>query len=120
MKRSTPTYILTPHLCRHCGTGRVLQQTNSGPTGGGNSVYRCASCETGGSGIGTNCICHCGAGENYAKPCENVCVPADKSDAMKEAGWSRRILHYGLTVWRRWLDPVPTMTEAMMHDPSDP
>lgn len=36
-------YVLTRNFCP-CG-GRILQEIGSGPTGGGNQVFFCASCE---------------------------------------------------------------------------
>jgi hypothetical protein len=52
-------WIPTDHACRECG-GRVVQITNSGPTGGGNPVWRCADCGIGSAAMGPNCICWCG------------------------------------------------------------
>jgi hypothetical protein len=55
-----PRYRITEHVCRSCGLGRILEQTNSGPTGGGNSVYRCATCDVSGAAIGPSVFCYCG------------------------------------------------------------
>ena len=53
-------YVLTTHWCRHCGVGRILMVTNSGPTGGGNPIFHCTHCDQKGSGIGCESLCYCG------------------------------------------------------------
>lgn len=57
MKRAT--FILTDHMCRHCG-GRILQQANSGPTGGGNPIFRCADYGKAGASMSPGNLCWCG------------------------------------------------------------
>lgn len=57
MAGKTPRYMETVHVCRQCGSGRILIQTNSGPTGGGNPVYKCATCDNGGAVISRLCYC---------------------------------------------------------------
>lgn len=103
-RRNVPTYMLTDHLCRHCGTGRVMQQTNSGPTGGGNPVYRCASCGSGSAASGPGVICWCGQiVTRGGLPYETMCVVGDHpAKEFVQRGWYRRMLHYGLSVWWRY------------------
>jgi len=61
----TNHYILTLHWCRFCGIGRILQRTNSGPSGGGNPTYCCTHCEQRCSGMGPEAICYCGWDEGH-------------------------------------------------------
>lgn len=96
------TFYLTDHLCRYCGTGRVLKRTNSGPSGGGNLFYRCSSCTATGSGLSEMVICHCfqtvdRAGINY----ETCCLKGDLTEELKEFGWRTKKQHYGFSIlWR--------------------
>lgn len=60
MSNKVPRYIATKHVCRACGSGRIMQQTNSGPTGGGNPVWRCMTCLNGGAAITPKAFCYCG------------------------------------------------------------
>lgn len=89
----TPRYVMLDHLCRMCGTGRVLVQTNSGPTGGGNPIYICSLCLAGGAAIGPRSICYCGC--HTLRGGEYRCTRA--SDEIPD-GWKEHKLLYGLKV----------------------
>lgn len=75
-----PRYRMTEHVCRSCGVGRILEQTNSGPTGGGNTVYKCATCGEGSAAIGPSAFCYCGwkhySGATRCWP-SGVTIPTD-------------------------------------------
>lgn len=102
-RQNQPRYVLTNHLCRHCGTGRVLQQTNSGITGGGNPVFCCASCGASAAAIGPSAICWCNhVCMRGGLPFETMCVAGDAAPEFVQSGWYRRRLHYGLSVWWRY------------------
>lgn len=101
-KRDEPQYTLTDHLCRFCGTGRVLRQVNGGPTGGGNPIYRCSTCGKGGANMGPTNVCHCGRTEYRGDPCDAMCVPTVDMTEENMAGWTTLLQHHGLAVlWRR-------------------
>lgn len=55
---TTPRFTLTDHICKKC-SGRILQQTNHGPTGGGNPIFRCADCGISECNIAPSEICWC-------------------------------------------------------------
>mgnify|MGYP001579254699 CR=1 FL=1 len=57
--KKIPIYKITDHICRECD-GRILEQINSGPAGGGNPVYRCADCGKASSGLLPDVLCWCG------------------------------------------------------------
>lgn len=58
--KNAQTWRLTDHLCKACG-GRILQcASNCGITGGGNPVFKCASCGASASGMGPDVLCWCG------------------------------------------------------------
>jgi hypothetical protein len=59
MPRKDERWAPTDHACRECG-GRVVMVTNSGPTGGGNPIFRCADCGIGSAAMDASCICWCG------------------------------------------------------------
>lgn len=60
MRKNQRTWTIIDHLCRSCG-GRILQcASGGGPTGGGNPIFKCASCGESTSGITPNGICWCG------------------------------------------------------------
>lgn len=52
-------YTIEDHLCRKCG-GRILKCLDSGYTGGGNPVFRCADCGAQSCGMSSSGICWCG------------------------------------------------------------
>lgn len=57
-KQKRRQYVLTPHVCR-CG-GRVLADVTPGlVTGGGNQLWRCASCEIAAATITCAWMCWC-------------------------------------------------------------
>jgi hypothetical protein len=72
-KKEQSRFVLTDHACRSCG-GRILQQPNSGPSGGGNPYFRCADCGKGGCHMGTDHLCWCGFGYKGAQPGRLRCV----------------------------------------------
>lgn len=76
-------FILTNHICRNCG-GRILQQTNSGPTGGGNPIYMCADCEQTSCGISPNGICWCGFKMRGQSIEPYMCLPFSGNENLKE------------------------------------
>lgn len=99
---------MTDHICRFCGTGRVLQQTNSGPTGGGNPVYRCSQCEKASASIGPNAICYCNfeivrGSEDPRLIYETQCVRNDVNegylDHLEQNGWRQMKKHYSVSVY---------------------
>lgn len=54
------TWALTDHLCKSCG-GRVLRCVGgSGPTPGGNPLYKCADCGKSVAAMGSDALCWCG------------------------------------------------------------
>jgi len=54
------TWAIEDHLCRYCG-GRILRCVKgNGPTGGGNPLYRCASCGRTAAATGPESLCFCG------------------------------------------------------------
>lgn len=60
MTKKVPQFQLTDHLCRFCG-GRILEEMNHGPTGGGKPVWRCADCGARNSALTPAILCWCGA-----------------------------------------------------------
>jgi len=71
--KKIPLFRLTEHICRSCG-GRILLQTNSGPTGGGNPVYQCADCGARISAMGPEPLCWCGAEMRGGASMNLMCV----------------------------------------------
>jgi hypothetical protein len=60
MSKGKMTWVLEDHLCRHCG-GRILRcVSGGGPTGGGNPLYKCASCGLSGAAYLPAVLCWCG------------------------------------------------------------
>jgi hypothetical protein len=73
------TFILTPHVCRHCAGGRILQAVSGvGLTGGGNPLYQCADCGSAGAEMFPNHLCWCGW--HYKGSTENPYRCASKKD----------------------------------------
>jgi len=69
------TWVVEPHMCRHC-QGRVLRSVaGAGMTGGGNPLYSCSRCGKGGASMGCS-ICWC-SHEWYASPGHSAfaCIP---------------------------------------------
>lgn len=60
MQRHVLRYIPTEHLCCTCGVGRIMQQVNGGPSGGGNPTWRCMTCMKGSAAISPKGLCYCG------------------------------------------------------------
>ena len=59
-KEKVMTWALTDHLCKVCG-GRVLRCVSvCGPTGGGNTIWKCADCGRSAAAIGPEVLCWCG------------------------------------------------------------
>ena len=115
---SVSTYRLTDHLCRHCGTGRVLLETGGGP-GDGNAVYTCANCGQTASGLSEGCLCWCGQiVRRCGLPFETRCV---RSGDTLSAGWHLRNQFYGLSVWWRYAPgtttdpPDKALADVILH-----
>jgi len=92
-------FILTNHLCRYCGNGRVLVNSEANVTGGGNTVYQCACCETSG-----NSICWCGKTimRGGKIPYQTLCVcleDKEKVESLKKDFWHQKTSHYKLAVF---------------------
>ena len=82
------TWAIEDHLCRGCG-GRVLRcVAGSGPTGGGNPIFKCASCGNSKSGMGPEELCWCGFGHKHNQSGSYNCLPfsiLEKRPELKEA-----------------------------------
>lgn len=102
MAEQVRRFVLTDHICRKCGIGRVLQQTNGGPTGGGNPGYCCSNCEESSSGISTSCLCWCDQIiDRGGLPYETRCHRGRGTVELTQAGWKVRSQQYAMCVlWR--------------------
>ena len=80
-------FTLEDHLCRSCG-GRVLRLLNHGPTGGGNPIFRCASCGVAASGLGPEGICWCGFGHRNNPTGAYQCRPFSVIADSPELDWA--------------------------------
>lgn len=85
-------YSLTNHLCRYCGSGRILINSE-------NNSYFCSSCEVTGSAI-----CWCGKTllRHPNKPYKTLCVCLDDKENvenLKKDFWHQKTPHYKLAVF---------------------
>lgn len=88
-------FRLTSHACRYCG-GRILEQLNPGPTGGGNPVFFCADCERVCCGMEPNAICWCGFAQRGQIKGDWFCAHLDE---VKAKPWLRDAFgHCGVDV----------------------
>lgn len=82
-------------------------QTNSGPSGGGNPTWTCATCGQSSAAMGPNVLCWCDrfvlrGGLPYETKCLTSADAKEHSVAMIQRGWHCRKMHYGIEVWWRY------------------
>ena len=84
-KKDPRRYVIEDHLCRKCG-GRILRcVSGSGPTGGGNPVYRCADCGASASGLSPGCLCWCGFAHRHQDSGSYMCLPFAGNEEFTES-----------------------------------
>lgn len=92
MSKRAERWMPTDHACRDCG-GRIVVVTNSGPTGGGNPLFRCADCGIGAAGMSPDHICWCGFAHKGQGERTYRCV--NIAEAVKEPSLKAALLRSG-------------------------
>jgi hypothetical protein len=93
-------YVLTSHWCRHCGVGRILMVTNSGPTGGGNPIFHCTHCDKTASNLGCESLCYCGWNQDNGM--EYMCWTTQQEKIVGN-GWKVWSKDYSKQILRRYV-----------------
>ena len=98
-RRKRRKFIETDHLCRHCSVGPIMQQVDSGPSGGGNPYFLCVVCGEGCSSLGASALCFCGLSEYDGSQIHNCFRRGD--DLSVPEGWKEVRLYHQLGVLKR-------------------